>query len=172
MGHVCNIENSHEGHQMIHYLKKMDGADIIVQSPRNIQQCRSHVYEYGIVNNIKNSECSVSINCGKLAGGGCKYHTYGGYHLHLELRHAWTANNPTSRGSERICEYKKYERKLIHNDMIMLKMTLHDAPQDRFSDEKFTCSVKRTCSILRSTKYPTKPTVAPRYPSITSKHQG
>ena len=152
----------------------MDGADITVQSPRNIQQCRSHVYEYGIVNNVKNSECSVSINCGKLHGGSCKYHSYGGYHLHLELRHAWSAKTPTSRGSERICENKKYERTLVHNDMVMLKMTLHDDPQDRFPDEKFTCSVKRTCSTLKAAKYNTKATFAPKYPSIaslTSEHQ-
>ena len=151
MGHVCNIDSPHEVYRMIHYLKDMAGDDdsaITVQSPINIQQCKLSQYEYDIANYIKNSECTVSIDCGELHGGGCQYEYEGNYNLQIEVRHAWT-NTPTPPwGSGRICRYKKYERRLLHNEMIAIKMTLHVHPQYRDPTEKFTCLINRKCNPL------------------------
>ena len=133
MSRTCNIDKTHESHLLIHYLDTVERSDdttITVESPKNLQQCRSTIYEYGIVNNIKNCECKVSVHCPVLNGGGCKYHSAGGYNLHLELRQAWSAKSPISKGSERVCEGKSYKRTLVNNDMIVLRMTLHDDPQD------------------------------------------
>jgi len=148
MSRTCDIDKTHESHQLIHYLETLGESDdtiIRVESPKNIQQCRSTIYEYGIVNNIKDCECKVSVQCKVLNGGGCSHHHSGGYNLYLELRDAWSAKTTTSRGSERICEGKTYHRTLVNNDMIVLRMTLHDDPQDRNSDEKFICTVQRSC---------------------------
>ena len=148
MSRTCDIDKTHESHQLIHYLETLGESDdtiVTVESPKNIQQCRSTIYEYGIVNNIKDCECKVSVQCQVLNGGGCSHHHSGGYNLYLELRDAWSAKTTTSRGSERICEGKSYQRTLVNNDMIVLRMTLHDDPQDRNSDEKFICTVQRSC---------------------------
>ena len=163
MSRTCDIDKTHESHQMIHYLETLGASDdtiITVESPRNLQQCRSTIYEYGIVNNIKDYECKVSVHCGVLNGGGCHHHSSGGYNLHLELRQAWSAKTPTSRGSERICEGKLYQRTLVNNDMILLRMTLHDDPQDRNSDEKFVCTVQRSCYLMADSGNPnSKPNI-------------
>ena len=151
MVHVCNIYTAYESDQMVHYLKDMTGSNdskIIVHSPVNIRQCRSTKYEYGIVNNIKSSQCSILVNCEELKGGRCNHD--GGYTLHLDLGHAWSAKPSLLRGSERICENKLYHRTLIHNDMIKLRMELYDDPQDRTRDETFTCIITRQCIPLGS----------------------
>ena len=151
MGHVCNIDSPHEVYRIIHYLKDMAGDDdsiITVQSPINIQQCKLSQYEYDIANYIKNSECIVSIDCGELYGGGCQNEYEGNYNLHMEVRHAWT-NTPTPPwASGRICSYKKYERRLLHNEMVAIKITLHVHPQYRDPTEKFTCIINRKCNPL------------------------
>ena len=183
MTHVCNIDDAHEGHQIVHYLKDMVGSDdntIMVKSPRNIRQCRSPIYEYGLINYIPKSECSVKVKCGEMNGGECNYMNGGNYNLDLELRHAWSTESKNSRGQQRICKNIVYERRLVHNDMIMIKMTLHNDPQDRGSSEKFVCTIERKCSPLGSYKdiqnyqvtseapfYTTHPGIT----SSTSKHQ-
>lgn len=178
MSRTCDIDKTHESHQLIHYLDTLGESEdsiITVESPRNLQQCRSTIYEYGIVNNIKNCECKVSTTCGVLNGGGCHHDSSGGYNLHLEIRQAWSALTPTSRGSERICENKLYQRTLINNDMILLRMTLHDDPQDRNPEEKFVCTVQRTCYLMNNGRKHTPKTnteiSTPSNTGLTSKHQ-
>merc|ERR1712227_777248 len=44
--------------------------------------------------------------------------------------------------------------------MIVLRMTLHDDPQDRNSDEKFVCTVQRSCYLMGDSGNPTsKPNI-------------
>ena len=173
MSRTCDIDKTHESHQLIHYLETLGESDdtiVTIESPKNIQQCRSTIYEYGIVNNIKDCECKVSVQCQVLNGGGCSHHHSGGYNLYLELRDAWSAKTTTSRGSERICEGKSYQRTLVNNDMIVLRMTLHDDPQDRNSDEKFICTVQRSCyrkSDSEKHSYQTNEEVSPPSNMIT-----
>ena len=147
MEHVCNIQNTHESTLMVHYFDEINGT-VTVKSPKNIQQCRSTIYKYGLINLMENSECSVFINCDELNGGGCTHKNEGGYNLQLQLRHAWSVKTPQPRPSGQICKGITYKRTLIHNEALFIVMNFHDDPQDRDSTECFTCMLKSTCSTI------------------------